>query len=503
MWPAVSAVHATVPGRNAPWHSLDRVDGRPLVPVGAKKPTYRPRDPRNTPLYRLLLDHLETFLAVYEDRYEHRFGPLGTHVERQIQAYRECGLFSAGCARVRCPDCGHEFLLPFSCKVRFLCPSCHQRKATLWAEWLVDEVLADVPHRQWVFTIPKRIRPFFRHNPALLGQLCRLTAKVLTDFFHEALGCEDLKPGIVSVLQTFNSDLSANPHPHLIATDGCLGPDGTFVRISIHRGHDLSLIEEHFRREVLALLRARDLLTEDDVENMLSWPHSGFAVHNDVKILPGDRDGLMDLSKYLARPPIALSRMRYGGTNDPLVYIRLKRPHWRTGRREISFEPLEFLARLVQHIPPLNFKAWRQYGAYSAVVRARWRREAEADDVADSEAQPPPPSPGRKRCSSAWAALLSRTWGFDPLECPDCGGRLEIVTAIHDADSLERITHHYGLDTGIPELQPARAPPWLQGEWEFDVVPPAEFDAVDPPIDDEAYFVDPPGDDGLPVIELT
>jgi len=153
----------------------------------------------------------------------------------------------------------------------------------------VDDVLSDVPHRQWVFTIPKRIRPFFRHEPSLLGQLCRLAAKVLTDFFREALGQDDIKPGIVSVvsvLQTFNSDLSYNPHPHLIATDGCLGPDGTFVRISIHRGQDLSLIEEHFRREGLALLRARDLLTEDDVENILSWPRSGFAVQTDRRRLP-------------------------------------------------------------------------------------------------------------------------------------------------------------------------------------------------------------------------
>ena len=131
----MSAVHATIPGRNAPWHSHGPVDGRPLVPVGAKKPTYRPRDPRNTPLYRLLVDHLETFLAVYEDRYEHRFGPLGTHVERQIEAYRECGLFSAGCARGRCPDCGHEFLLPLECRsyctwsVRPLRvhPACHEQ----------------------------------------------------------------------------------------------------------------------------------------------------------------------------------------------------------------------------------------------------------------------------------------------------------------------------------------------------------------------------------------
>ena len=94
------------------------------------------------------------------------------------------------------------------------------------------------------------------------------------------------------------------------------------------------------------------------------------------------------------------------------------------------------------------------------------------------------------------------------LSAPGRGGRLEIVAAIHDADSLQRITHHYGLDTEIPDLKPARAPPWLQGEWEFDAVPPAEFDAVDPPINDEAYFIDryvgpPPGDDGLPVIELT
>jgi hypothetical protein len=159
--------------------------------------------------------------------------------------------------------------------------------------------------------------------------------------------------------------------------------------------------------------------------------------------------------------------MRYGGERDPLVRIRLKRPHWKTGSRELVFEPLEFLARLLQHIPPLGFKAWRQYGAYSAVTRARWRALRDADvgsDTADA-AEPDPAAsskPGRSRCTSAWAALLSRTWGFDPLECPDCGGRLEIVTAIHDPDSLERITRHYRLDTEVPELKPARAPPWHQ-----------------------------------------
>ncbi len=110
-----------------------------------------------------------------------------------------------------------------------LCPSCHQRKSTLRAEWLADEILADVPHRQWVFTIPKRIRPFFRFDSKLLGELPRLAAKVIADFYREALGDDEARPGIAAALQTFNSDLTYNPHPHLIATDGVLGPDGTFT----------------------------------------------------------------------------------------------------------------------------------------------------------------------------------------------------------------------------------------------------------------------------------
>ena len=31
-------------------------------------------------------------------------------------------------------------------------------------EWLEDNVLALVPHRQYVFSLPKLIRPFFRHR---------------------------------------------------------------------------------------------------------------------------------------------------------------------------------------------------------------------------------------------------------------------------------------------------------------------------------------------------
>ena len=184
-----------------------------------------------------------------------------------------------------------------------------------------------------MFTIPKRIRrcagpPSFRFAPSLLGELPRVAARVLTAFFAEVSGRPDLKPGIVSVIQTFNSDPESPPTPARHRRRAGAGREGAairFQRISITRHRDLRLIEEAFRREVLGLLRARDLLTEDDVEGMLAWPHSGFGVHNEVKVLPGDREGIIDLAKYLSRPPIALNRLSYDG--EP-VRLRLRRSHW-------------------------------------------------------------------------------------------------------------------------------------------------------------------------------
>ena len=52
----------------------------------------RPRDPRSTPLYRVLVDHLETLLAIEKDdpmalRSRQGLGPLPAHVERTARAF--------------------------------------------------------------------------------------------------------------------------------------------------------------------------------------------------------------------------------------------------------------------------------------------------------------------------------------------------------------------------------------------------------------------------------
>jgi hypothetical protein len=52
--------------------------------------------------------------------------------------------------------------LAFTCKGRHFCPACHQRRVRQSADWIATSVCHEVPHRQFVFTIPKILRGIFR-----------------------------------------------------------------------------------------------------------------------------------------------------------------------------------------------------------------------------------------------------------------------------------------------------------------------------------------------------
>ncbi|MCP4721476.1 MAG: IS91 family transposase, partial [Desulfobacteraceae bacterium] len=73
--------------------------------------------------------------------YAPRLGFWQTYVMTVIYRYLDCGNLHMGFARVRCDDCGHEYLLAFSCKQRQFCPSCHQKRVVEYEEWLLFNVL--------------------------------------------------------------------------------------------------------------------------------------------------------------------------------------------------------------------------------------------------------------------------------------------------------------------------------------------------------------------------
>ena len=63
------------------------------------------------------------------------------------------------------------------------------------------------------------------------------------------------------------------------------------------------------------------------------------------------------------------------------------------------------------------------------------------------------------RMNRLWAELMQRSFGFDVLACPRCGGRLGLIALIEEAQVIRRILGHLGLPTEVPTARPARPPP--------------------------------------------
>ena len=52
----------------------------------------------------------------------------------------------------------------------------------------------------------------------------------------------------------------------------------------------------------------------------------------------------------------------------------------------------------------------------------------------------------------------ARTFGFDVLACPRCGGRLRLIALIEETAVIERMLRHLGVPPEIPAPRVARPP---------------------------------------------
>jgi len=95
---------------------------------------------------------------------------------RRVIAGRRSSASESEFARIYCETCKKSMLLPFSCKGRWFCPSCHEKKVLLFGEFITGTIAFPVPHRQYVFSLPIMLRVYFRNNRQLLKRLC-CTAK--------------------------------------------------------------------------------------------------------------------------------------------------------------------------------------------------------------------------------------------------------------------------------------------------------------------------------------
>jgi len=409
------------------------------------------------------VQHYDNVKALWEDRFEKTHGRWRGFTDSVVARYLDCASPECGFARLRCDTCHGERLLLFSCRQRGICPSCDAKRAAAFAAFLNDEVFEDVPHAMWVFTIPKMLRVYFLHHRELLGELSRCVYETISELMNAAAFEEEgVRPGMVSVVQTFGEAARFHPHVHALCSRGGWNAEGEWVPVPYL---DHRMPEQLFRHHLLGLLKAQGLLSDERIELLRSWKSSGFNVDDSVRIPAGDRKTLEHVARYMLRSPVSLSRMQWthGSSN---VFYTPKPSH--DAPSELfppleKIDALEFLARVITQIPDPRRHLLFYYGHYANVVRGRrqssQKKERSDATQADSHKDEPTSSPARKQeLRRRWADLIRRVFELDPLLCP-CGGTLRVVSFITEPRVIRKILEHlnHKADGGrAPPLAPTR-----------------------------------------------
>ena len=421
--------------------------------------------------------------------------------------------------------CRTGFVVAFSCKGRGVCPSCNGRHMAQTAAHLADHVIPPVPVRQWVISVPKRLRGMLADRPAAVTALTKIfLAEIERLLCATAGGASDpvtpasARPrlGGISFLHRFGSALNHHVHLHACVTDGVFVPAAAeagcdappaFLPARPITPANLAALTERVRRRVIRWFRRSRLLDAAAAADMLAWENSGFSVDASVRIALIDRDvpsyfqSLEHLLRYCARPPFALERLfvtrdaRGRITRVRYVLPRHKAANWvgpGRGRKStrpgangvVELSPFEFLDRLADLVPPPRKHRHRYHGVFAPNHRLRKAvtalaignvsKQREATTGGDGndgratggccDANPNQKPRSHDTSRIAWAKLMARVGEEFPLECPACGGDIRLIAFITEPGPIRKILTHLGEPLEQPTVSPARGPPTDWGE---------------------------------------
>lgn len=411
---------------------------------------YAQRLPTQTPLSRLIYYYRDELAYRWDELYGEKYGVLRDVVLEAFDAYLNCGILFHGAARVYCDTCKHSQLLAFSCKRRGLCPSCDTKRAHIFAEHLHQNVLLPYEHRHVIFSIPKRLRIYFRYDRGLTKHLYQAAWRAWKEYVASAL--LDGLPGAILSLHSAGDLLPWHPHIHGIFLGGVIDAQGVFHQLSQIDTEKLTAL---FSKHVFESLLAQGLITDEVVMAMSTWEHSGFHVYAGEPITSDDADLRRFIARYLKKSPLALERMSIMETSgEPKVRLVRKLDDCEQFR---DFSPLEFLAQLSTHIPDVWEQTVRFYGMYSARTRGKLRKDEQllaqtnnqiisgSTNNSTGYAIGILPNEPKRPVSKQWSIWIKRVYEVDPLCCRKCGSPMRIVAFIHDSREILRITKHLGI----------------------------------------------------------
>ena len=507
--------------RSAQPYTHPHAGGPAAADAQSKPKLYNPRHPERTLLYQTIAEHFETW---HELASSGQFDGQGDHhtpkpyVRQAFRKYLECGIFAHGFARARCDDCGHDYFVAYSCKGRGVCPSCNTRRMVETAAHLTDHVFPRLPVRQWVLSVPKRLRYFMQRDGAVLNMVLRIFLRVIAQTLQThspgvaQVDKAALHIGAIAFIHRFGSSLNGHVHFHVCVVDGVFeavaGVGGAAAQVQASSPgviyHPATAIDQAavaqvqttLQKRILRAFVGRGLLESCDAKDMLAYQHSGCSVDAGVCIEAHDRAALERLLRYCARPPFAMDRLHKEGA--ALVYRCAKQRSEPTSDKrgakadELHLTPLELIDRIAALVPPPRTHRHRYFGVLApnsplrcavtalAQVLPAQPVTAQAEPASTgacvgafgvvqqgnalpTQTEPSKPVPPKRPAHYLWAVLIARVYEVFPLLCPMCGGQMRLIAFItHRADILQ-ILNHIGVESDPPHIAPARGPPLWEG----------------------------------------
>jgi hypothetical protein len=272
------------------------------------------------------------------------------------------------------------------------------------AAWLCEAVIPEVPVRQWVLSLPYRVRTLCAYDTEACALVRSVLVRAVSGFYERTSAREGVprpRAGAVAFVQRFDSGLRLNVHFHVLWLDGVYGWEPGRGQPEFHAQQEVSdadvqQLVQRIRDRVLRALRkagkwvgadaaedgddgagdellpglaaaavegraalgeragqrdgriGRDGRWEPLVNGPLCASIDGFSLHAGAWVSARDREKLEKLCRYAARPAVAESRLVE--LSDGRIGYSLKK-RWRDGTTAVVMTKAVLMERLCALVP--------------------------------------------------------------------------------------------------------------------------------------------------------
>ena len=142
-------------------------------------------------------------------------------------------------------------------------------------------------------------------------------------------------------------------------------------------------------------------------------------------------------------PRLSFQKITWNASTQTVI-CRSKRRHTTKRNFEI-FKATDFIAAVIDHLPPKGQQTVRYYGVYSNKTRGQTplipdriiRPPASSNQqskIKNHQSEilliPAPPKQSARDMRPLWRDLILQVWGGDPLQCPCCKGTMKPVRKV-------------------------------------------------------------------------